>query len=140
MRLDFTVIIYLMSELHITDSNYNDKLFNTNSEARSAVEFLSDRLASDIVLLDLGTECSYTDYFIIASGETDRHLESMANELARNIRKKGTHLVHREGHGSGGWILVEFPGFIVHLFSRSQREHYRLEQLWRRAKEILRIQ
>ena len=129
-----------MNEPHIIDSKHKDRLSDTNNKARFAVEFLSDRLASDIVLLDLGTECNYTDYFVIASGETDRHLESMANELARSIRKNGTHIVHREGDGSGGWILVEFPGFIVHLFNRSKREHYRLEQLWRRAKEIVRIQ
>ena len=129
-----------MTEVHLTDSKHDDRLPDTTNEARFAAEFLSDRLASDIVLLDVGKECSYTDYFVIASGETDRHLESMANELARKVRKNGTHTIHREGDGSGGWILVEFPGFVVHLFSRSKREYYRLEQLWSRAKEVVRIQ
>lgn len=108
--------------------------------ARHAAEFLSDRLASDIVVIDVQGVCSFADYLIIASGETDRHLDAMANDLTREIRKRGRHAGHREGDGSGGWVLVDFPGFVVHLFSKDSRDFYALDKLWARGTEIVRLQ
>ena len=108
--------------------------------ARFAAEFLSDRLGSDIVLIDVTGICSYADYFVIASGETDRHLDAMANDLIREIRKRGLHVGHREGDGRGGWVLLDFPGFVVHLFSAAKRDFYALEKLWARGTEVVRLQ
>ncbi len=116
------------------------KTLTTEDYARSAVDEVSDKLGSDVVLLDLRGISDFTDFFIIGSGETDRHLESMAEDLERRMRKDGLHLMHREGKGKGGWVLLDFPGFIVHLFLRPVRERYALEKLWARAAEIVRIQ
>jgi ribosome-associated protein len=116
------------------------RLSTTEDFARAAVDHVSDKLGSDVVLLDLREVADITDFFVIASGETDRHLESMADELVRYIRTAGLHVRGREGTGKGGWILLDFPGFIVHLFLRPVREKYALEKLWARATEIVRIQ
>jgi|TARA_B110000438_G_scaffold78248_1_gene78435 ribosome-associated protein len=117
------------------------KIIATNEElARAAVDEASEKLGSDIVLLETGTVSSFADYFVIISGETDRHLESMAEDISRRSRKMGVHATHREGTGGGGWVLIDFTGVVVHLFTKDQREHYGLEQLWARATEIVRVQ
>jgi ribosome-associated protein len=117
------------------------KTIATNEEiARAAVDEASEKLGSDIVLLDTEGISSFADYFVIASGETDRHIESMAEDISRRSRKMGVHVTHREGSGKGGWLLIDFTGVVVHLFTRDQRDHYGLEQLWARATEIVRVQ
>jgi ribosome-associated protein len=108
--------------------------------SRAAVDEASEKLGSDVVLLDTRGISSFADFFVIVSGETDRHLESMAEDIGRRARSMGVHVTHREGSGGGGWILLDFTGFVVHLFTRPQREHYGLEQLWSRAPEIVRVQ
>jgi ribosome-associated protein len=117
------------------------KVAATNEElARAAVDEASEKLGSDIVLLDTQGVSTFADYFVIVSGETDRHLESMAEDISRRSRKMGVHVTHREGSGKGGWLLVDFTGVVIHLFTRGQREHYNLEELWSRATEIVRVQ
>ena len=116
------------------------KLLSTEDYARAAVEDTSEKLGSDVVLLDLRGVTDIADFFVIASGETDRHLESIADDLERQFRKAGLHIGHREGTGKGGWVLLDFPGFVVHLFLRPVRQRYGLEKLWARAAEIVRIQ
>jgi ribosome-associated protein len=117
------------------------KLIPTNEEiARAAVDEASDNLGSDIVLLETEGISSFADYFVIVSGETDRHIESLAEDISRRSRKLGVHVSHREGSGKGGWLLIDFTGVVVHLFTRDQREHYGLEKLWARATEIVRVQ
>ena len=117
------------------------KTIATNEEiARAAVDEASEKLGSDIVMLDTEGVSSFADFFVIISGETDRHLESMVEDISRRSRKMGVHVTHREGTGGGGWVLIDFTGVVVHLFSKDQREHYGLEQLWARATEIVRVQ
>ncbi len=116
------------------------ELNSTGDYARFAAEFLSERLASDIVVINVEGMCSYADYLVIASGETDRHLDAMANDLTRQIRKHGLHAGHREGAGEGGWVLIDFPGFVVHLFSEDSRDYYALDKLWARGTEVVRLQ
>ena len=117
-----------------TDSTTNEEI------ARAAVDEASEKLGVEIVLLDTQGVSSFTDFFVIASGETDRHIESMAEDISRRVRKMGVHVTHREGSGKGGWLLIDFTGVVVHLFTRDQRDRYGLEQLWSRATEIVRLQ
>ena len=117
------------------------KIINSTEDiARAAVDEASEKLGSDIVLLDTNGISSFSEFFVIISGETDRHLDSMADDIARRVRKMGVHVTHREGSGKGGWLLIDFTGVVVHLFTKEQREHYGLEDLWSRATEIVRIQ
>lgn len=122
------------------DTKTKKKIASNEEIARAAVDEASEKLGSDIVLLDTEGISSFADYFVIVSGETDRHIESMAEDVSRRARKMGIHVTHREGSGKGGWLLIDFTGVVVHLFTRDQREHYGLEQLWARATEIVRVQ
>ena len=108
--------------------------------ARKALDIASANLAADAVLLDTREISDFTDYFVIASGETERHLELLADRIEREIREMGTRRNNREGSGAGGWLLIDYPGFIVHLFSRDTREFYDLEGLWSEALEVVRLQ
>ena len=108
--------------------------------ARAALEEASANLGSDVVLLDTRNVSDFTDFFVIASGETERHIDMMAGRIERRVRELGMRRNHREGSGSGGWLLIDFPGFIVHLFNRETRAYYDLEELWSQANEVVRIQ
>lgn len=108
--------------------------------ARAALEEASANLGSDVVLLDTRNVSDFTDFFVIASGETERHIEMMADRVERRVRELGMRRNNREGSGSGGWMLIDFPGFIVHLFNRETRAYYDLERLWSRATEVVRLQ
>ena len=108
--------------------------------ARATLEEASANLGSDVVLLDTRNVSDFTDFFVIASGETERHIDMMAGRIERRVRELGMRRNHREGSGSGGWLLIDFPGFIVHLFNRETRAYYDLEELWSQANEVVRIQ
>ena len=113
---------------------------STEEYARAAADLAYDRLGTDIALLDISKVSGFADYFVIITGETSRHLDGIANDLARGLREKGLRPHHREGSGSGGWILLDYPGIVIHIFDRESRKRYGLERLWARATEIVRLQ
>ena len=108
--------------------------------ARLALDVASDHLGSDIALLDISEVSDFTDFFVIVTGETSRHLEAVANDVTRSLRKKKVRPLHREGTGQGGWILVDYGDVVLHVFDRETRERYALERLWSRGREIVRVQ
>ena len=127
--------------MHMTTSTSETAVKLSIEElARAALEEASTNLGSDVVLLDTRNVSDFTDFFVIASGETERHLDMMADRIERRIRELGMRRNNREGSGSGGWLLIDFPGFIVHLFNRETRAYYDLEGLWSQATEVVRLQ
>lgn len=105
------------------------------------MDVLEEKKAEDIVLLDLRGQCSFTDYFVIGTGTSERQLDALAEAVETGARKqyrlKGPRI---QGHAGGGWLLVDFGDVIVHLFSPPQRERYKLEEFWHAGKIIVRIQ
>ncbi len=124
----------------MTESKSQKEMLGLEDYARMALDEASEALGSDIALLDLRGISQFADFFVISSGETARHLEGMADDVVRALRNNGLRVHHREGTGSGGWVLLDFNGIVVHLFTRSAREFYGLEELWARAPEIVRVQ
>ena len=104
------------------------------------MEVASDRQASDILLLDLKPLDTFTDYFVFLSAETGRQMEALQEELTRDLKGSGGRLHHIEGNSQSGWILLDYGDVVIHIFAEEQRRYYRLEQLWSRAREVLRIQ
>ena len=78
--------------------------------------------------------CSFTDHFIICTGTSVRHNQSIAEGIDERLRKLGTRPLHIEGHREGDWILVDYIDFVVHIFTARAREFYDLERLWRAGK------
>ena len=124
----------------MNDQSETKSIPSNEDIARAALDEASEKLGSDIVLLDTRGISSFADFFVIISGETDRHIESMAEDIGRKSRDMGVPVTHREGSGKGGWLLIDFTGVVVHLFTRDQRQRYGLEKLWSRAAEIVRVQ
>ena len=108
--------------------------------ARKAVAIANDKQASNIVLLDTRSVCSFADYFVICSGDSERQIAAIYDEIAHILKKEGVKLHHREGTADSGWLLLDFGNVIVHIFAPFEREYYQLENLWSQATPIIRIQ
>ncbi len=113
---------------------------NANQAARLAVDVASDRQATDIVLLDIAAVSGFADYMVIMSVSSTRQLSAVASELEDAIEKAGLRIHHREGTGESGWVLLDFGDVVLHVFSEKQRDFYKLEQVWKTAKQVVRIQ
>lgn len=99
-----------------------------------AIEAALDKKAQDAVVLDLKEICSFTDYFLICTGTSTRHNQSIADSVAEALKRHGVRPLHIEGHSEGEWILLDYVDFVVHVFSARSREFYDLERLWRGGK------
>jgi ribosome-associated protein len=108
--------------------------------ARKAVEAASDKQASDIVLLDIRGLCSFADYFVLCSAESERQLEAIREGIEASLDKEGTHLLHREGDAASGWLLLDYGDLIIHIFSTQQRGFYQLDEVWAKAVPLLVVQ
>jgi len=108
--------------------------------ARKAVEVASDKQASDIVLLDTRGVCSFADYFVICSGDSDRQIQAIYDELGHVLKKEGLLPHHREGTVDSGWLLLDFGDVVVHIFAPFERDYYQLDRLWSQAIPVVRIQ
>ena len=116
------------------------KEINSLDMAREIALFLEEKFGEDIVLMDVHEQVYFTDYFIIASTASQRQLQSLGNELVREVRSRFGPRGKLEGNSNNGWILVDFGDIVVHLFSEEQREFYALEELWQEGQVLLRIQ
>ena len=107
--------------------------------AHHVVDLLVDRQASDVVLLDLTSLSTFTDYFVIATADNERQLNALIETLDGAASAAGLPF-RQEGSPEGGWVLIDLGTVIAHLFSLEKRAYYNLEGLWRRAQEVVRVQ
>lgn len=108
--------------------------------SRKIVALLEGKLAEDIVLLEIGEICDFTDYFIIASGTSDRMLDSLAKNVLEKIKQDSFISARQEGNPESGWIVLDYGSVVVHLLTPVMREFYDLEDLWKKGKIILHFQ
>ena len=104
------------------------------------VDLLADRQAEEIVLLDIREVAPFADYFVVASATNPRQMRALVETLSRELRDEGVRAAHQEGAADSGWVLLDYGAVIVHLFAPEQREYYALEELWRGATQVVRIQ
>ncbi len=93
-----------------------------------------------MVLLDMRSACSFTDYIVICSGESDRQLDAIHNEILDTLRKESVIPYRSEGRSESGWILLDYLSVVVHIFSRDMRSFYDLENVYVKAPRLLSIQ
>lgn len=108
--------------------------------ARRIVELAEDKKAADIVLLDLTGLTTLADYFVIASGGSERQLDAIADGIIGGLRDMGIRAIGREGTPDSHWVLLDFGDVIVHIFTPPERDFYQLEKHWAEAKTVLRVQ
>jgi ribosome-associated protein len=104
--------------------------------ARRAAQLCLDMKATDVVLLDLRGVSDMTDYFVIASGNSDTHVRSIAQHVRDELKKEGAPVSHEEGVTQGRWALLDYVDFVVHLFHPTLRQFYQLERLWSDAETV----
>ncbi len=98
-----------------------------------AIAAAGDRKARELVVLDVGKLLGITDYFLICSGSSDRQVRTIAEAIEVKLKQDGLRPLRSEGGADGGWILIDYGDFIVHVFSDEMRSYYDLERLWKDA-------
>ena len=91
-------------------------------------------------MLDISDVGSFADYFVICSGKSQRQINAIVKEIDKALGDAGIDVHHREGKAESGWVLLDYSDVIVHVFDPDTREYYGLEQLWSKAKPVIRIQ
>ena len=92
------------------------------------------------MLLDAREVCSFAGYFVICSGDSERQIQAIYDEVGHALKKEGVLPHHAEGTIDSGWLLLDFGDVVVHIFAPFEREYYQLDRLWSRAIPIVRIQ
>jgi ribosome-associated protein len=87
-------------------------------------------------VLHLGAVTDFTDYFVIASGNSERQVEAIADEIVTRLRSEGVRPLGVEGVAQGQWALLDFGDFLVHVFTEDRRRFYQLERLWSDAPDV----
>jgi ribosome-associated protein len=111
-----------------------DNLMEKDNQLAEAIEAALDKNAQDLVWLDLTGICSFTDNFLVCTGTSSRHNQTIADSVEEKLKKQGVRALHIEGRSEGDWILMDYVDFVVHIFSARAREFYDLERLWRAGK------
>ncbi len=99
--------------------------------AQAAAQAAADKLATDIVLLDVSDQLVITDAFVIVSGGNDRVVRAIVDAVEEALRGLGTKPVRREGDRDGRWVLLDFIDIVVHVQHQEERSFYALERLWK---------
>lgn len=114
------------------------KLESLPDGVRLAVEAAQNKKASGITVLDLSELGTFTEYFVICTGFSTPQVQAICTEIEEHLYKKlHRSPEHREGYRSADWALLDFGGFIVHVFSEQARRYYDLERLWRSAPKLV---
>jgi ribosome-associated protein len=91
-------------------------------------------------LIDLRGLSDFTDFFVIATGSSERLLDSLAITVKEEIKKAHGNNAVVEGSGQTGWVILDYGYVVVHLFSTELRAYYELETLWQDGKIVLSVQ
>ena len=103
---------------------------NSKQLSKFIVDALDDGKANDVVELDVRNMTSVTDIMIVASGTSNRHVKSLADNVAEKAREAGHKPIGVEGEVGGEWVLLDLDDVLVHVMLPKVREFYNLEKLW----------
>ncbi|MDE3178660.1 MAG: ribosome silencing factor [Acidobacteriota bacterium] len=95
-----------------------------------------DRKALDLRVLDVKEVSSFTDFFVICTGTSTRHTQSICDGVVERLKKEGIKPAHIEGYQRAEWVLVDYLNFVVHIFVERARLFYDIERLWKSARRV----
>ena len=101
--------------------------------ARLAADAIADKKGQDIVLLEVGDLFVITEVFVIATGNSRPHVQSLVDRVEEMLKEAGRNPLRDEGRVEAEWVLLDYGDIMVHVFQRPAREYYDLERLWRDA-------
>lgn len=110
--------------------------------AHQIVDIITDKQASDILLLDVTEQTSIASYFIVATIDNERQAQAIEGDLFEKLRvQQNIRPLNMQGIGdnSGGWALLDYGDVIVHLLTEERRDYYNLEELWSKANVVLKM-
>lgn len=102
----------------------------------AALHAAGEKKAIEPVILDLRDIASFTDYFVIVSGQNERQVQAIADEIYEQLKKAGEAAARVEGYKTAEWILLDYGDFVIHVFDQKARTFYDLERLWRESKRV----
>ncbi len=113
--------------------NEQVSLENASPEAiaEKIAEILDAKKGKDIKVLPITDRTDIADYFVIASGTSNTHIRTLADEVEYQMNLAGVSPMSYEGRGNNSWILIDYGCVVVHVFSREAREFYNLDKLYR---------
>lgn len=100
----------------------------------------SDRKASEVLLLDIRSCTLLADYFVVCSGDSERQIRAITEDVREALAQQGVRPLQIEGAADSGWVLMDYGAVIFHIFAPAERDYYRLERLWSAAVTVLRMQ
>jgi ribosome-associated protein len=99
--------------------------------AEVAAQAAADKLATDIVLIDVSERLAITDVFVVATGSNERQVEAIVDAVEEKTRIAGHKPIRREGQRDGRWVLLDYGDVVVHVQHAEERTFYALERLWK---------
>ena len=108
----------------------------TRDFALAAAKLAAERHCTDIVVMDLEGKSPATDFFVIATGTSNRQMRTVADEISDEARKRGLQRFGRAGYEQARWILLDYVDIVFHIFDSEYRDYYDLELLWGDAEKI----
>ncbi len=101
------------------------------AQARRIAALAQEKLAEDVVIIDMRPECTFTDYFVIATGRNSRQTTAIWDEVHEKLKQEGRHIPRSvDGVREGTWILADYLDVVLHVFTPEARAYYKLEELW----------
>jgi ribosome-associated protein len=99
--------------------------------AQNAAQAAADKLAADIVLIDVSDRLAITDVFVVVTGTNERQVEAIVDAVEETLRNSGSKPIRREGQRDGRWVLLDYGDIVVHVQHSEERVFYALERLWK---------
>ena len=112
-------------------TNGVDPPLSSLEQARHVAALAQEKLAEDVVILDMRPVCSYTDFFVLATGRNPRQTKAIYDEVREGLKRE-ERLVpqHVEGEREATWIVADYIDLVLHVFTPEARRFYALEELW----------
>ncbi len=109
---------------------------DTLDSALTAAHAADSKKAVAVRVLDLREITSFAEYFVICTGNNQRQIQAIADEVHLRLKQDGRNPLGIEGYDKAEWVLMDYGDFLVHVFSEAARKFYDLERLWRAAKDV----
>ncbi len=107
-----------------------------NGFVNTIVKAIDGKKGKDIMVLDIGGLTTLTNYFVIATGGSNKNVQAICDEVEEKMSGLGAKVWTKEGYDSGEWILLNYDDVIVHIFQAEPREFYKLEHIWKDAPQV----
>ena len=116
--------------LHSEQGKGTSDQLTSLEQARQIAGLAEEKLAQDILILDMRPVCAYTDFFVVCSGQNPRQTKAIVDEVRHGLKRDRVLPHSVDGEREGTWIVADYTDVVLHVFTPEMRDYYRLEELW----------